>query len=122
MESPGLARPAVASGSGIGSKMPQPKVAFELKGTMALLTVLRLQTVDLMKIERQLRTKLAQRPQMFHYAPVLLDFGQLEEPKALAVAALVSLMRSFKLVPVGAINAPETAAFSGVRRCSEPSR
>ena len=94
----------------MGSKMPRPKTAFELKGTMALLTVLRLQTVDLMQIERQLRAKLAQRPQMFHYAPVLLDLGQLEQPGSLAIAALVSLMRSFRLVPVGAINGPDSLA------------
>ena len=74
---------------------------------MAPLSVLRLHTVDLMLIERQLRTKIQQRPQMFLYAPVLLDLGLLEEPGALSVVALVSLMRAHKLVPVGAINAPE---------------
>lgn len=75
---------------------------------MAPLTVLRLHTVDLMLIERQLRTKIRQQPQMFLHAPVLLDLGLLEQPGALAVAALVSLMRAFKLVPVGATNVPES--------------
>jgi septum site-determining protein MinC len=86
------------------------QAAFELKGTMAPLTVFRLQTTDLMQIERPLRRKLTQRPQMFLNAPMLLDFGALEQPGALALTALVSLMRSFKLVPVGAINVPEALA------------
>jgi septum site-determining protein MinC len=109
MESPGLPRPPVASGTQAaeGRKQSWRQHAFELKGTMAPLTVMRLQTVDLMLIERQLRTKIAQRPQMFLYAPVLLDLGSLEEPGALSVTALVSLMRAHKLVPVGAVNAPE---------------
>jgi septum site-determining protein MinC len=115
MESPGLPRPPVASGSD-GRKGGWRQAAFELKGTMAPLTVMRLQTVDLMLIERQLRKKIAERPQMFHYAPVLLDLAMLDEPGALSVAALVSLMRGHKLVPVGAINAPEAfgAALAAV--------
>ena len=112
MESSGLPRPSAANGAQAaqaseGRKQSWKQPAFELKGTMAPLSVLRLHTVDLMLIERQLRTKIQQRPQMFLYAPVLLDLGLLEEPGALSVVALVSLMRAHKLVPVGAINAPE---------------
>ncbi len=83
------------------------QAAFELKGTMAPLAVMRLHTTDLMSIERPLRRRIAQRPQLFLNAPVLLDFGALEQPGALALTALISLMRSFRLVPVGAINVPE---------------
>ena len=95
--------------------MPLRQAAFELKGAMAPLTVMRLYTVDLMQIERQLRAKIAQRPQMFLYAPVLLDLANLEDGGTLAVAALISLMRAFKLVPIGAIHAPDTLgpAFAG---------
>ena len=95
--------------------MPLRQAAFELKGAMAPLTVMRLYTVDLMQIERQLRAKIAQRPQMFLYAPVLLDLANLEGAGALAVAALISLMRAFKLVPIGAIHAPDSLgpAFAG---------
>ncbi len=95
--------------------MPLRQAAFELKGAMAPLTVMRLYTVDLMQIERQLRAKIAQRPQMFLYAPVLLDLANLEGGGALAVAALISLMRAFKLVPIGAIHAPDSLgpAFAG---------
>jgi len=95
--------------------MPLRQAAFELKGAMAPLTVMRLYTVDLMQIERQLRAKIAQRPQMFLYAPVLLDLANLEDGGSLAVAALISLMRAFKLVPIGAIHAPDSLgpAFAG---------
>jgi septum site-determining protein MinC len=113
MESFGLPRLPAANGSA-GPKVRR-QAAFELKGTMTPLTVLRLHTVDLMQIERQLRTKIAQRPQLFLHAPVLLDLGALEDAGALAVAALVSLMKGSKLVPVAATNVPEamTGAVTG---------
>jgi septum site-determining protein MinC len=80
-------------------------VAFELKGTMAPLTVLRLRTLDLALIERQLRIKIAQLPQLFLDAPVLLDLGALEGGGAgLAFVELVRMLRSCKLVPVAVAN------------------
>src|SRR6185503_5079022 len=108
MESPDL-HPADPAAAVIAAAVKR-QAAFELKGTMAPLTVLRLHTTDLMQIERPLRRKLTQRPQMFLNAPMLLDFGALEQPGSLALTALVSLMRAFKLVPVGAINVPEALA------------
>jgi septum site-determining protein MinC len=79
---------------------------------MAPLTVLRLHSTDLMLIERQLRTKIAQLPQLFLHAPVLLDLGALEDATALAIAALVSLMKGSKLVPVAATNVPDAMVGS----------
>ncbi|HEY2900549.1 MAG TPA: hypothetical protein VGL59_08235, partial [Polyangia bacterium] len=79
--------------------------AFDLKGTMAPLTVLRLRTLDLTLIERQLRIKIAQLPQLFLDAPVLLDLGALDGGGAgLAFPALVAALRSCKLVPVAVAN------------------
>src|SRR5678815_488599 len=78
---------------------------FDLKGTMAPLTVLRLRTVDLALVERQLRVKIAQLPQMFLDAPVLLDLGVLGETgAALDFAELLGRLRSCKLVPVAVSN------------------
>src|SRR6266849_3576197 len=80
-------------------------VAFDLKGTMAPLTVLRLRTLDLALIERQLRIKIAQLPQLFLDAPVLLDLGAVEGGGAgLVFGELVRMLRSCKLVPVAVAN------------------
>jgi septum site-determining protein MinC len=83
-------------------------VPFDLKGTMAPLTVLRLRTIDLAQIERQLRIKIAQLPHLFVDAPVLLDLGALEGGGAgLAFADLVRMLRACRLVPVAVSNITE---------------
>ncbi len=83
-------------------------VPFDLKGTMAPLTVLRLRSLDLAVIERHLRIKIAQLPQLFLNAPVLVDAGALAGQGAgLAVEELVRSLRSCKLVPVAIANLAE---------------
>jgi septum site-determining protein MinC len=80
-------------------------VPFDLKGTMAPLTVLRLRSLDLAVIERHLRIKIAQLPQLFLNAPVLIDVGTLAGHGAgLAIEELVRSLRSCKLVPVAIAN------------------
>jgi septum site-determining protein MinC len=82
--------------------------AFDLKGTMAPLTMLRLRSTDLPLIERQLRVKIAQMPQLFIDAPVLLDLGALGEgASTLSYGELVQMLRQCKLVPVAASNVPD---------------
>jgi len=83
-------------------------VPFDLKGTMAPLTVLRLRSLDLAVIERHLRIKIAQLPQLFLNAPVLIDAGALAgQGTGLAVEELVRSLRSCKLVPVAIANLAE---------------
>lgn len=103
--------------------------AFDLKGTMASLTVLRLRSTDLPLIERQLRVKIAQLPHLFLDAPVLIDLGALTDGAAgLSFGDLVGALKSCKLVPVAVANAPEelrlavTAAGLGVWRPPTPGR
>jgi septum site-determining protein MinC len=80
-------------------------VPFDLKGTMAPITVLRLRSLDLAVIERHLRIKIAQLPQLFLNAPVLIDVGALAGHGAgLAIEELVRSLRSCKLVPVAIAN------------------
>jgi septum site-determining protein MinC len=82
--------------------------AFDLKGTMAPLTMLRLRVTDLALIERQLRVKIAQMPALFADAPVLLDLGALgAEAAGLAFGELAQMLRSCKLVPVAISNASD---------------
>ena len=72
---------------------------------MAPLTVLRLRSLDLAIIERHLRIKIAQLPQLFLNAPVLIDVGALGGHGAgLAIEELVRALRSCKLVPVAIAN------------------
>jgi septum site-determining protein MinC len=110
MDSPALPQNGVVTpGTSPGpASAPWRRKAFDIKGTMAPLTVLKLRSTDLMLIERQLRVKIAELPQLFLHAPVMLDFAGLEDPHALSIPALVSLMKSFKLVPVAGANVPET--------------
>ena len=88
-----------------GRSSPRP-MAFELKGVMTSLAVMRPRSVDLALIERQLRIKIANLPQFFQDAPVVLDFGAmpgggLEMP----LGALVSVLRQCQLIPVAITNA-----------------
>jgi septum site-determining protein MinC len=76
---------------------------------MAPLTVLRLRSTDVALIERQLRVKIAQLPQLFLDAPVLFDLGALaaEEGEALAFGELVRALKLCKVVPVAVANGSE---------------
>ncbi len=87
-------------------KKPARRAAFELKGVMTSLAVLRLCTADLALIERQLRIKIAQLPQFFQAVPVVLDFGAMPKGGSeVRLGALVALLRSCHLIPVGITNA-----------------
>ncbi len=89
--------------------------AFDLKGTMAPLTVLRLRATDVAIIERQLRVKIAQLPQLFIDAPVLLDLGALgDDAAALPFAELVQVLKLCKLVPVAVSNVPDALRAAAV--------
>ena len=81
--------------------------AFDLKGTMAPLTVLRLRSSDIQLVNNQLRLKISQLPHMFLNAPVLIDLGALEEASPLTVIQVVAILKACKLVPVAATNVPE---------------
>jgi septum site-determining protein MinC len=99
------AREALRARSASASKR---QVAFDLKGTMAPLTVLRLRATDVALVERQLRVKIAQLPQLFLDAPVLLDLGAMGDAAAsLPLAELVQVLKLCKLVPVAASNVPD---------------
>ena len=91
----------------VAPAMPKRPAAFDLKGTMAPLTVLRLRSSDIQLVERQLRMKIAQLPQLFLHAPVLIDLGALEEASPLTVIQVVAILRACKLVPVAVTNVAE---------------
>lgn len=77
---------------------------------VAPLTVLRLRTTDVAVINKQLRTKVAQMPQFFQDAPVLLDLGALgDDGSRLPFGELAAVLRTCKMVPVAITNADEDA-------------
>jgi septum site-determining protein MinC len=115
------------------SAFTRSRAAFDLKGVMASLTVLRLRSRDLNLIERQLRAKVMQFPQFFQSAPVVLDLSELEGGcEGFPLAALVKAMQVSRVVPVGVTNLPEAyrslataaglgiVALSGARPAGEP--
>ena len=83
--------------------------AFDVDGTVAPVTVLRLKTVDVDDIEKQLRASSA-RP----YTPVVVDVAGLDEATAMELPLhdLADRLRACKLVPVGAANLPPSAVWN----------
>ena len=87
------------------SAFTRSRAAFDLKGVMTSLTVLRIRTRDLNLIERQLRAKVTQFPQMFQSAPLVLDVGEIEGGvRTFPLAALVKALQVCRVVPVAVTN------------------
>jgi septum site-determining protein MinC len=107
MDLPGLTPQQKVTGRIAAPALPKRPAAFDLKGTMAPLTVLRLRSSDIQMVDRQLRVKISQLPHMFLHAPVLIDLGALEEASPLTVIQVVAILKACKLVPVAATNVPE---------------
>jgi septum site-determining protein MinC len=86
--------------------------AFEVDGTAAPVTVLRLHTVNIASIEKELRGIAAR--QAFPYAPIVIDVAELDETSAreLPLHELADRIRACKLVPVGAANLPASAVWN----------
>src|SRR5215813_5961854 len=107
MDIPGLSQHQRVTGRIAGPSLPKRPAAFDLKGTMAPLTVLRLRSSDIQMVDRQLRVRISQLPHMFLHAPVMIDLGALEEASPLTVIQVVAILKACKLVPVAATNVPE---------------
>jgi septum site-determining protein MinC len=102
-----LSKSAVAEATRAATRS---QAAFELKGVVTSLTVMRLRTTNLNLIERQLRAKLTQTPHFFQDAPVVLDLGELADHLGeLPLPSLVHVLRSMRVIPVGASGVDESA-------------
>jgi septum site-determining protein MinC len=77
--------------------------AFKLKGTAPAVTMLVLLTGELEAVERQLVEHIAQMPQFFLHAPVMLDVEALHGT-AVDFARIAALLRQNRLVPVAVRN------------------
>lgn len=80
-----------------------PTAAFEIKGRLMTLSVLRILTADLDRLGEQLDAAIASAPELFQNFPVLLDFQELPEDAQIAfdIARLDRLLRERGFVPVG---------------------
>jgi septum site-determining protein MinC len=86
-----------SSGVRLVAEMP----AFDIKGTITPVTVLRLYTTDVDRIERELRARIAPAPQMFANAPIVIDVADLPGEVELPLAALLQRLRACALIPIG---------------------
>jgi len=101
--------------------------AFEIKGMVAPLTALRLRTADTGAIAKQLIAKVAQMPQFFQDAAVLVDLASLgPDAGKVHFGQLAALLRSCKMVPVAVTNvdgdARAQAVSAGFGYVSPPTR
>jgi septum site-determining protein MinC len=86
---------------------------FELTGSVAPVTVLRLKTTDVTRIEEELRARIDAVPLTFLYAPVIVDLADLEaDALDLPLHDLAQRLRACKLVPIGAANLPQMAVWN----------
>lgn len=90
-----------------GDTAPEP---FRLKG--GAFTLLILEPLDLRAPDffRRLMDRLAQAPNFYHNAPVVIDLAALADPHPINFAELANRLRQHRLIPVGVMNAtPEQA-------------
>ena len=81
--------------------------AFELKGTIAPVTVLCLRSTEIDRIERELRARVEPAPQMFRDAPIVIDVADIEaELDSLSLAAVMERLRRCRLIPIGVAHLP----------------
>jgi septum site-determining protein MinC len=79
--------------------------AFDLKGAVSSLTVLRLRTADLVHIESELFERVDRTPSMLLNAPVVVDFGALEGGgRGIDFEKLAAALRRCQVVPIAASN------------------
>src|SRR4051812_38018730 len=88
--------------------------AFDIDGTVAPVTVLRLKTSDVTQIAESLRARIASVRQTFPFAPVVVDVARLDEASALELPLqdLAERLRASNLLPVGVANLPPSAMWN----------
>lgn len=91
----------------------QQDAAAAIKARMVSLTVLELFSTDLEELDHQLLEKVAQAPKFFRNAPVMIDFGQLdEEVDGSWLEKVCQLLFANNFVPVGITGAKESLEFA----------
>ena len=97
----------------------QARASFDLKSaTLPLIAVL-LKTADLSELADAMQTRLADTPDFFEQDPVVVDLaGVQESEETIDFATLITLLRSFKVVPIavrgGSASQMEAAQAAGL--------
>ncbi len=86
-----------------------PKASLELKGSSFTLSVLHINSANLDSLAGELDRKLAQAPQFFIGAPLVLNLGAIDDGE-MDLAALKQLLVSRQLVIVGVTSASKALA------------
>lgn len=82
--------------------LSRPLTSLALKGGMYTLTSILLLDHDLDNLSEQLDDKIKQAPNFFQHAPVIIDVSRLyQQGEVFNFQALVNMMRTKKLIPVG---------------------
>jgi septum site-determining protein MinC len=82
------------------------RTAFEFKGTVSTLAVLKLLTERIDLLDQELGKKIGKLPTFFLHAPVVIDLSPLEEiAEPIDFASMVQVLRRHNLVPVAVRNA-----------------
>lgn len=80
--------------------------AFELKASTYTLTILQLKTFDVGVIAEQLTATINRAPNFFNQTPVVLDLHRLQTIQCpIDFAALITMLKSHSLIPVGVTGA-----------------
>lgn len=85
----------------------RPRPAAEFKGSVFTFTVLLIRRFELDEIAADVRARVAQAPQFFLNAPVVLDLAQVSGQADADLPSLAALLRAEKLVPVAVCNGDE---------------
>jgi septum site-determining protein MinC len=85
----------------MAAQIPDYEQAGELKIGQVGIANLRIRTMDVEKLQQEMRERVARAPKLFERAAVILDFGGLSQcPDAKTVSALINAIRSAGVLPV----------------------
>ncbi len=77
------------------------KIAAEIKSTSFNAPILAIYNIDLKQIEALLEEKTALAPEFFLNSPLVIDLQSCQQKKALDLSALILMLRTKKLFPIG---------------------
>jgi septum site-determining protein MinC len=80
--------------------MAMQQSSFKLKGSLFTLSVLQLQNVDLVQIERELSVKIQLAPKFFYHTPIVIDIQKVAEHD-IDFSGLKQVLEKCNLIPVG---------------------